>query len=62
MSLAEATRDVVQARIERAHQGIGLVRSQHHGRASFLAVVTSGGFARRRADGVYALPIGLLGP
>jgi predicted AAA+ superfamily ATPase len=39
-----------------------LVRSQPGGRASFLAVVTAGGFARRRSDGIYTVPIGLLGP
>jgi predicted AAA+ superfamily ATPase len=39
-----------------------LVRSQHGGEASFLAVITGAGFARRRADGVLTVPIGLLGP
>ncbi len=39
-----------------------LVRSQHGGEASFLAVVTANGFARRRPDGVYTVPITCLRP
>jgi len=39
-----------------------LVRSQHAGAPSFLAVITTTGFARRRGDGVYVIPLGCLGP
>jgi len=39
-----------------------LVRSQHGGPATFLAVVTATGVAYRRPDGVYVLPITCLGP
>ena len=39
-----------------------LVRSQSGGAASFLAVITADGFARRRPDGIYAIPITCLGP
>jgi len=39
-----------------------LVRSQSAGAPSFLAVITTTGFARRRPDGVYCVPIGSLGP
>ncbi|MDR0285710.1 MAG: DUF4143 domain-containing protein, partial [Propionibacteriaceae bacterium] len=34
-----------------------LVHSQHNGEASFLAVITPSGIARRRPDGVYVVPI-----
>ncbi|MCL2467209.1 MAG: DUF4143 domain-containing protein [Micrococcales bacterium] len=39
-----------------------LVRSQHGGPPAFLAVVTATGFAYRRPDGVYVLPITCLAP
>jgi len=39
-----------------------VVRSQHGGPASFLMVITATGFARRRNDGVYSVPISCLGP
>ena len=39
-----------------------LVRSQHGGPPTFLAVVTATGYARRRPDGVYVIPVGTLGP
>jgi predicted AAA+ superfamily ATPase len=38
-----------------------LVRSQHGGEASFLAIVTATGHAYRRNDGVYCAPITTLG-
>jgi predicted AAA+ superfamily ATPase len=37
-----------------------LVRSQHGGPASFLAVLTAGGTGYRRPDGIYLIPIGCL--
>jgi predicted AAA+ superfamily ATPase len=39
-----------------------LVNSQHGGPAAFLVVVTATGFARRRPDGVYTVPITCLRP
>jgi predicted AAA+ superfamily ATPase len=38
------------------------VRSQHGGEASFLAIITSGGMAYRRVDGIYVIPITCLKP
>ncbi|MDR2487560.1 MAG: DUF4143 domain-containing protein [Clostridiales Family XIII bacterium] len=38
------------------------VRSQHGGRASFLLIVTAGGYAYRRKDGVNVVPVGCLRP
>lgn len=38
------------------------VRSQHSGEACFLAVVTTGQYAYRRADGIYIVPLGCLCP
>ncbi|MDR1806622.1 MAG: DUF4143 domain-containing protein [Propionibacteriaceae bacterium] len=40
----------------------GAVRSQHAGPASFLLVLTADGYAYRRPDGVYSVPISCLGP
>jgi len=39
-----------------------LVRSRHGGTSSFQLIVTSGGIARRRPDGVYVAPITCLRP
>jgi predicted AAA+ superfamily ATPase len=39
-----------------------VVRSQHGGQASFLAVLTADGRGYRRPDGIYLIPIGCLGP
>ncbi|MDR1184818.1 MAG: DUF4143 domain-containing protein [Coriobacteriales bacterium] len=39
-----------------------VVRSQHGGPASFLAVLTAGGVGYRRSDGIYLIPIGCLRP
>jgi predicted AAA+ superfamily ATPase len=39
-----------------------VVRSQHRGPASFLAVLTAGGAGYRRPDGIYLIPIGCLKP
>jgi hypothetical protein len=39
-----------------------VVRSQHSGPASFLAVLTAGGVGYRRSDGIYLIPIGCLRP
>jgi predicted AAA+ superfamily ATPase len=39
-----------------------LVSSQHSGPPAFLAIITATGYARRRDDGVYVIPVGTLGP
>jgi hypothetical protein len=38
------------------------VRSQHGGVASFLLVLTNGGYAYRDENGVFVVPIGCLKP
>ncbi len=38
------------------------VTSQHGGAAAFLLIVTADGYAYRRPDGVYSVPISCLGP
>jgi predicted AAA+ superfamily ATPase len=38
------------------------VQSQRGGAASFLMIVTAGGLAYRRKDGIYVIPIGCLKP
>ncbi|MDO4982767.1 MAG: hypothetical protein Q4E35_04335, partial [Eubacteriales bacterium] len=37
-----------------------LVDTKHVGKPAFLAVITAIGYAYRRADGVYVIPIGCL--
>ncbi len=38
------------------------VDTDHHGKPAFLAVVTGWGFAYRRPDGVFVIPVGALAP
>jgi predicted AAA+ superfamily ATPase len=53
------------SRVEQAaanlHKIREVVRSQHSGPASFLAILTSGGRGYRRTDEIYLIPIGCLG-
>ena len=44
------------------HKMKSLVRSQHGGEATFLAIITSDGYARRRPDGIYVVPLSCLRP
>jgi predicted AAA+ superfamily ATPase len=61
----------VEIKLESARESQGIrslskigaeVRSQHAGPPKFLLLVTSGGIAHKRDDGIYVVPIDCLGP
>jgi predicted AAA+ superfamily ATPase len=59
IKLGSAAEDAAAANLLKVRSS---VKSRHGGEASFLMIVTSGGIAYRRDDGVYSVPIGCLKP